>query len=515
MTEFGSTTATADVGDKGGAGSPPVLLDHPWANLGGSMARGSPPPSRVISIADKATNSPQRAQVYTKTTSTTPPNCAQRDISSRAWHSANQTHRDFEVCDQNIRFGAFSLGDILEQQIRKFGGNAFHGKKYHKQSAARFISSFTESMNQEVEMQNQAGIEQSKQRSRSDVQNRGVVPDDISDIRVSGSKPVYPSDTCVEGVYQTRSWSNREGGWFWVPKATALVAIERNLGFPATAAEVRRFHPWSRKVIKAKSQRVDGRSFAAVLKQESMDRDRDGGYRPQTNPWSRLGSRDGPGRYGDGRDWRGTEDRRQGENFNRGEDQARFNTQRGDFRQNTGGSNSGDNQKRDFRSGSGGQYAGEYHMTDNRAGADANRGGYNTGPRGDDIERGGASKRRMTDREDWPAENDLRNKIIRNQDERGRPDFYRSDKIEGGWDYRGKGGGHNSDLHCFNCNKSGHYQKTAKTLLIVTAAEKMVIKVPCAQKRKDLEFVLLAFLDRVFTVLEFQSKRGLKKELKG
>jgi hypothetical protein len=163
---------------------------------------------------------------------------------------------------------------------------------------------------------------------------------------------------------------------------------------------------------------------------------------------------------------RGIEDRRQGENFNRGEDPARFNTQRGDFRQNMGGSNSGDNQKRDFRSGSGGQYAGEYHRTDNRAGVDANRGGYNTGPRGDDIERGGASKRRMTDREDWQAENDLRNKIIRNQDERGKPDLYRSDKIEGGWDYRGKGGGHNSDLHCFNCNKSGHYQKPSLLLLL-------------------------------------------------
>lgn len=154
-------------------------------------------------------------------------------------------------------------------------------------------------------------------------------------------------------------------------------------------------------------------------------------------------------------------------------------------------------------------------MTDNRAGADANRGGYNTGPRGDDIERGGASKRRMTNREDWQAENDLRNKITRNQDERGRPDFYRSDKIEGGWDYRGKGEGTTQIFIVSTVINQATIKKTAKTLLIVTTAEKMVIKVPCAQKRKDLEFVLLAFLDRVFTVLEFQSKRGLKKELKG
>lgn len=126
------------------------------------------------------------------------------------------------------------------------------------------------------------------------------------------------------------------------------------------------------------------------------------------------------------------------------------------------------------------QYAGEYHRTDNRAGADANRGGYNTGPRGDDIERGGASKRRMTNREDWQAENDLRNKIIRNQDERGRPDFYRSDKIEGGWDYRGKGEGTTQIFIVSTVTNQATIRKTAKTLLIVTTAEKMVIKVPCA-----------------------------------
>jgi hypothetical protein len=88
----------------------------------------------------------------------------------------------------------------------------------------------------------------------------------------------------VDDVYQLQSWTNREGEWFWVPKATTLYTIEKNLGFPATAEENRRFHPWSRKVVKARSNRVDGRSFMTVLKQEGMERGREGGYRDQGIP---------------------------------------------------------------------------------------------------------------------------------------------------------------------------------------------------------------------------------------
>jgi len=90
----------------------------------------------------------------------------------------------------------------------------------------------------------------------------------------------------VDDIYQSQSWTNREGGWFWVPKATVLYAIKNDSGFLVTVAEVRRFRPWSRKVVKARSHRVDGRSFAAVVKQEWMDRGRD-----QVEPWSRLGAK--------------------------------------------------------------------------------------------------------------------------------------------------------------------------------------------------------------------------------
>lgn len=62
----------------------------------------------------------------------------------------------------------------------------------------------------------------------------------------------------------------------------------------------------------------------------------------------------------------------------------------------------------------------------------------------------------MNEREDWPSENELRTKLVRNQDERGRIDTYRGDRADSGWDSKGKGT-MNAEVHCFNCNRSEHY----------------------------------------------------------
>lgn len=177
-------------------------LEHPWDNLGGSMAASPPPPPLPQAVAIMATNSPQWMKVIPNANPFSPSG-AQRDISSRLWHSVDQNHREVDNREQSLRFGSFSLGDVLEQQIRKHGQNAFHGKHYHKQSAVRFISSFTEVRDQEAGNHNHLEVEQSKQGSLHDIQNRGQVNDNNPGLRVSGSKSIYPFGTCVEDVYQT------------------------------------------------------------------------------------------------------------------------------------------------------------------------------------------------------------------------------------------------------------------------------------------------------------------------
>lgn len=69
------------------------------------------------------------------------------------------------------------------------------------------------------------------------------------------------------------------------------------------------------------------------------------------------------------------------------------------------------------------------------------------------------NKRRINEREDWASEKEMRAKLIRNQEDRGRHEAYRGDNTDSGWDFKGKG---TTDVHCFNCNKSGHYQKDCK-----------------------------------------------------
>lgn len=134
----------------------------------------------------------------------------------------------------------------------------------------------------------------------------------------------------LDDVYQNQSWTDKEGKWFWVPRHTAPHIIEHNLGFPATVAKIHRFWPWSCRVVKARSQRVDNCSFAVVVKQGEMEQ---GNPRDQADPWAHPGNKDGQGRHGDERGWQGDEERRPFDNYNRGEDHSRLNSQRGDFKQ--------------------------------------------------------------------------------------------------------------------------------------------------------------------------------------
>jgi hypothetical protein len=87
------------------------------------------------------------------------------------------------------------------------------------------------------------------------------------------SKPNYPYGTCIDDLY-AHSWSNKAGSWLWVPKGTALVATENKLGFPARKSEIQRLGWSARRIFRVVPRKVDGRSFAAVVK---MDRGWDAG----------------------------------------------------------------------------------------------------------------------------------------------------------------------------------------------------------------------------------------------
>lgn len=284
-----------------------------------------------------------------------PPGCDSSEGCSYRVSKSGEIHHS----EEQIAFaGSFSLGEMFEHEIRSRGKFAFQGKNSSKSAAGRFISSYTNSLrreneNQKLHAESQRSFLQNLNRVEREEQslNRGEREKQSSGVSGAGqeiARPVYPFGTCVDDVYQNHSWTNQEGGWFWVPKATALIAIENDLGFPVTAAEIRRFRPWSRRVVKAAAKRVDERSFAVVVKQGAMERPQE-----QASPWTRLGSRGGSGRQEDSREWRGEEDRRASDNYSRGEDRSRPYYPRGDFRQGGGSSVGGEAQRKEYKFGFG------------------------------------------------------------------------------------------------------------------------------------------------------------------
>jgi hypothetical protein len=86
--------------------------------------------------------------------------------------------------------------------------------------------------------------------------------------------PEYPFGTCVDDLY-SHSWSDRVGVWLWIPKGSALVAADGDLGFPARKSEIQKFGWRAQRVVRVTLKKIDGRSFEAVVK---MDRGWDSGY---------------------------------------------------------------------------------------------------------------------------------------------------------------------------------------------------------------------------------------------
>lgn len=87
--------------------------------------------------------------------------------------------------------------------------------------------------------------------------------------------------------------------------------MEQGLGFPTKSSEILRFGGSNRRIIRAVTKEVDGRSFAAVA---AMDRVRGRGNHQQGAALSHLGDRVGPGQFSESWEWkRGSEGARERE----------------------------------------------------------------------------------------------------------------------------------------------------------------------------------------------------------
>jgi hypothetical protein len=53
-------------------------------------------------------------------------------------------------------------------------------------------------------------------------------------------EPEYPFRTCIDDLY-SHSCLDKVGVWLWVPKGSALVAVDGDLGFPVRKSEIQRF----------------------------------------------------------------------------------------------------------------------------------------------------------------------------------------------------------------------------------------------------------------------------------
>lgn len=75
-------------------------------------------------------------------------------------------------------------------------------------------------------------------------------------------QPIQPFGASLEDLVN-HSWSSNQAEWIWIPRGSTL--SEKNLGFPATKGEIRRFGARARRIFKIRPRFVDSRSFAEVV----------------------------------------------------------------------------------------------------------------------------------------------------------------------------------------------------------------------------------------------------------
>jgi hypothetical protein len=205
---------------------------------------------------------------------------------------------DLSMGPERIRFGSFSLGDVMEHEIRKLGRFAFRDKRSNGNASKNFVEKFLKSAPPLGRTEDgRKAWEFCSEREKS----QGNLSEKFSQEAHTNSpgptEPTHPFGTCIDDLY-SHSWSDRVGVWLWVPRNKALVAADLKLGFPARESEIRKFGSSARRIIKTTPRKVDGRSFAAVAK---MDRGWDSGnfkgrgYAPRPGRGSgRFGGSQGP-----------------------------------------------------------------------------------------------------------------------------------------------------------------------------------------------------------------------------
>jgi hypothetical protein len=90
---------------------------------------------------------------------------------------------------EHIRFGSFSLGDVINSEIKKFGRFALRGRNSSGQAASKFIKEFSKSVSpQKVPDGNyRAGTP-----SRKTENTRGVLANNPAKAQTDPVKPSYP-----------------------------------------------------------------------------------------------------------------------------------------------------------------------------------------------------------------------------------------------------------------------------------------------------------------------------------
>jgi hypothetical protein len=203
---------------------------------------------------------------------------------------------------QELKFGSFSLRDVFNREIQKHGRFAIRGKHTSADPSRKFVEGFLRADESE-NMNSPSGSKADQRKNDSDYHiwaARSERP----------QRPKFPFGTCGDDIHG-HSWSNKRGSWLWVPKGSALTAVEQGIGFLAKRSEILRFGGSNRRIIHAVKKEVDGRSFAAVA---AMDRVKGRGNHQQGGALLHLGDRVGPEPFNESWEWkRGSEGARERE----------------------------------------------------------------------------------------------------------------------------------------------------------------------------------------------------------
>jgi hypothetical protein len=245
------------------------------------------------------------------------------------------------------------------------------------------------------------------------------------------------------------------------------VAAENNQGYPARRSEIQRFGWSARRILKVTPRKIDGRSFAAVVK---MDRGWDSGSNRGRGPASRPGR--GSGRFG-------------GSQFmsNRSEQFERWESH-------TRGRSYGESDPEGFRG----------------------YGGIADPPR--QIN----NKRHFDEREKLEREEqDLRPELRREQEDRCNQDDGRRAWPLDDRDSRRKTSGTHQDYHCFNCDGTGHMWKDCTNPPFCYSCKKSGHRSSVCPEKRGLRLCGFGIPGQGFYSIHIHSDRGAKakKEVLG